>query len=85
MTRYSGSGFGAFLDLLPFGGQLYAITGKGVCRSTTAGRTWLVRCASAVARSFVSLQDGGRELIAMTADGHIYASSTEGATWLRRR
>jgi hypothetical protein len=45
----------------------------------------LTRNTSSVARSLVALQDGGREVIGMTADGHIYASSSEGATWLRRR
>ena len=71
MTRYSGSGYGRFLDLLPF--------------SSSAGRSWLTKNASSVARSLVALQDGGKEVIGMTADGHIYASSSEGATWLRRK
>ena len=53
--------------------------------STSGGRSWLTKNASSIARSLVALQDGGKEVIGMTADGHIYASSSEGATWLRRK
>ena len=85
MTRYSGSGYGRFLDLLPFSGKLLALTEKGVFCSSSVGRSWLTKNASSIARSLVALQDGGKEVIGMTADGHIYASSSEGAIWLRRK
>ena len=62
-----------------------ALTEKGVFCSSSAGRSWLTKNASSIARSLVALQDGGKEVIGMTADGHIYASSSEGATWLRRK
>lgn len=85
MTRYSGSGYGRFLDLLPFSGKLLALTEKGIYCSSSAGRTWLMKSSTSIAKSFVALQDGGKEVIGMTSDGHIYASSSEGATWLQRR
>ena len=85
LVRYTGSGCGRFIDLLPFAGKLLALTDKDVYCSTTGGRSWLIRSSSSIAQSLVSLQDGGRELIGMTADGHIYTSTTEGASWLRRR
>ena len=85
MTRYSGSGNGRFLDLLPYAGKLLALTEKGIYCSSSAGRSWLIKSSTSIVRSFVALQDGGKEIIGMTADGHIYASSSEGATWLRRR
>ena len=85
LVRYTGNGCGRFIDILPFAGKLLALTDKGVYGSTTGGRSWLIRCSSSIAQSLVSLQDGGRELIGMTADGHIYTSTTEGASWLRRR
>ena len=36
-------------------------------------------------RNFVDIQDMGNELIATTSDGHIYASSSGGFSWFKRR
>jgi hypothetical protein len=36
-------------------------------------------------RNFVDIQDMGNELIATASDGHIYASSSGGFSWFKRR
>lgn len=38
-TRFSGTAYGTFLDLLPYGNELLAVTTKGVFYSTTGGRS----------------------------------------------
>lgn len=84
-TRYSGSYCGTFRDLVEFGDEIIALTDKGIYSSRNAGATWAARCSSSIAKSFSSIQDGGNELLGMTADGHIYASTSKGATWMRRK
>lgn len=85
LTRYSGSACGEFRDLVFFDDRIIALTDKGVYCSTSRGATWLARYTGSYAKSFVSIQDGGGELVALTGDGHIYASTSCGSTWLRRR
>jgi tetratricopeptide (TPR) repeat protein len=75
----------AFEAAAESGNEIIAPTDKGVYFSTSSGRTWLARCTSSDARKFTCLQDGGRELLAMTSDGHLYFSTSSGRTWLRRR
>ncbi|MBP5303153.1 MAG: hypothetical protein J6Y88_07915 [Bacteroidales bacterium] len=53
--------------------------------STNRGLSWISRNLSSQAKTFVAIQDAGRELIAQTNDGHIYYSTNEGLSWIRRR
>ena len=85
ITRYSGSSCGEFRDLLEYGGKIVACTDKGICYSTNKGASWIAKCTSSYAKTFTSIQDGGRELLAMTGDGHLYYSTNEGSSWIRRR
>ena len=84
-TRYSGSGCGDFRDLLLFGGKIFACTDKGIYYSYNKGISWSSRCTGSTARTFVSIQDGGREILAQSGDGHLYYSINEGVSWSRRR
>jgi hypothetical protein len=36
-------------------------------------------------KNFVDIQDMGNELIATTSDDHLYASSSGGFSWFKRR
>ena len=85
MTRYAGSGCGTFRDLLEYNGKLFACTDRGLHYSTSSGRVWMMRNGNSYAKTFASIQDGGREMLAMTEDGHLYYSTSEGAVWMRRR
>lgn len=84
LTRYTGSSCGVFRDLLEFDGQIYACTDKGVYYSPNKGTSWLCKSSSMAARSFETLQDGTREILASTSDGHLYYSTNKGVSWLRR-
>lgn len=85
LTRYNGSFFGAFKDLLEYDGEILALTDKGLYYSTNDGVTWKIRCTASFVKSFDCIQEVNGELIAMTDDGHIYYSPHNGITWLRRR
>ena len=43
------------------------------------------RCTSTQAKTFIAIQDAGRELLGQTNDGHLYYSTNEGISWMRRR
>ena len=43
------------------------------------------RNTSSQAKTFIAIQDAGRELLAQTNDGHLYYSTNEGISWMRRR
>lgn len=51
--------------------------------STNSGRTWLPRCTSSSCGTFLSLTDGGNELLVQTSKG-LYYSTSNGRTWLKR-
>ena len=85
MSRYTGSNLGSFRDLVPYNGKIVAITDKGVYYSPNKGISWASRNTSSVVRTFVVIQDAGRELLAQTNDGHLYYSTNEGVSWMRRK
>lgn len=76
-TRYSGSTYGAFIDLLPYGNELLAVTTKGVYYSTTGGRSWNSRYTGSVYGTFDSLVDNGRELLAKQVKDYTIQLPTE--------
>lgn len=82
-TRYSSSSCGDFIDLLPYGNELLAVTSKGIYYSTSQGRSWSSRYTSSSCGEFQSLMDGGRELLAQTSKG-LYYSTSQGRSWSRR-
>ena len=73
-----------FVDLLPYGNELLAVTSKGVYFSTNQGRTWAQRYTGSICGEFMYLTDGGRELLANTSKG-LYFSTNSGRTWAKRR
>ena len=77
VSRYSGSSYGVFRDLVPYNGKIMAVTDKGV--------SWISRNSTSAAKTFVAIQDAGQELLAQTSDGHLYYSTNEGVSWIRRR
>lgn len=85
LTRYSGSYCGTFSDLVEFDDEIIALTDKGIYCSSNEGLTWRARCTNSIAKSFDYIQDGGDELLGITFDGHIYSSSSNGATWRRQK
>ena len=85
ISRYSGSCCGKFRDLVPYNGKIFSITDRGVYYSSNKGVSWISRCTGSAAKTFIAIQDAGRELLAQTSDGHLYFSSNEGVTWIRRR
>lgn len=82
-TRCTASGYGEFMDLLPYGDELLAVTDKGVYYSNNEGRNWYSRCTSTGYGDFLSLTDNGSELLANTTKG-LYYSNNEGRNWYRR-
>lgn len=84
LTRWGQAGFGNFVDLLPFGNEVLAITDKGIAYSSNAGRSWLTRCNHTTYGEFLALQDGGGgQLLAQTSKG-LYYSTNAGRSFLRR-
>ena len=83
-TRYSSSSCGEFIDLLPYGNELLAVTSKGIYYSTSQGRSWSSRYTSSSCGAFQCLMDGGRELLAQTSNG-LYYSTSNGRSWSKRR
>lgn len=83
MLRYSGSSNGNFIDLLPYGNELLAVTSKGIYYSSTAGRSWMLRYSGSSCGNFQMLQDGGRELLGISDKG-LYYSTTAGRSWMFR-
>ena len=71
-------------QLITFNNEL-AVTDKGVYYSSNKGLSWISKNTSSQARTFIAIQDAGRELLAQTNDGHLYYSTNEGLSWIRRR
>ena len=85
ITRYSGSNCGQFRDLLDYGNEIIACTDKGLYYSTNTGSSWICRSSGSIAKTLVAIQDGGRELLGSSNDGHLYYSTNKGSSWIRRR
>lgn len=62
----------------------YCILGKKDY-SNNKGASWIAKYTGPYAKTFAALQDSGRELLATTIDGHLYCSTNEGASWIRRK
>ena len=77
------SGMGNVRALTLHKGEIILCSDQGIYFSKNAGRAWMKRNSSE--RSFVDIQDMGNELIATTSDGHVYASSSGGFSWFKRR
>ena len=82
-TRYSGSSFGAFYDLTSYGGEIIAITSKGVYASTNGGKTWSPCYIGSSCGDFQSISANGSELLATTTKG-LYVSKNGGRNWNKR-
>lgn len=82
-TRYSGSSYGDFYDLVAFGNELFAVTSKGVYVSTNNGKIWNSRYTGTSYGTFESIQVNGAELVAYTSKG-VYVSKNEGRIWTKR-
>ena len=81
--RYRCSGMGNVRALTMHKGEIILCSDQGIYVSKCAGSAWSKRNSSE--RNFVDIQDMGNELIATTSDGHIYASSSGGFSWFKRR
>lgn len=81
--RNSGSSLGDVKSIIVYGNELILCSDKGVMYSTNKGASWFTRNSSC--KNFIDLQDGGKEILASTDDGHLYYSTNKGASWFRRR
>ena len=82
-TRSTQTACGTFVDLLPYGNELLAVTSKGIFASTNQGRFWVARSTQSSCGEFQSLADGGKELLAQTSKG-LYYSTNGGRFWIKR-
>ena len=64
-------------------GEIILCSDQGIYVAKNAGRAWIKR--NGADRKFVDIQDKGTESIATTSDGHVYASSSGGFSWFKRR
>lgn len=80
--RYSSSSIGDVKSMVVYGNELIICSDKGVFYSNNKGASWYRRSSN---KDFIDLADGGRELLANTADGHLYYSNNKGASWYRRK
>lgn len=84
ITRYSGTSYGIFVDLLPYCSEVLACTSKGLYYSNNDGRSWISRCNNtSTYGDFLNIQDAGTELLANTSKG-LYYSKNSGRSWVRR-
>ena len=81
--RYRCSGMGNIRALTLHKGEIILCSDQGIYISKNSGRAWSKRNSSE--RNFVDIQDMGSELIATTSDGHVYASSSGGFSWFKRK
>jgi hypothetical protein len=64
-------------------GEVILCSDQGIYFSKNFGIAWMKRNGSD--RNFTDIQDMGNELIATTSDGHVYASTSGGFSWFKRR
>ena len=83
MMRYRCSDMGNIRALTMHKGEIILCSDQGIYFSKNSGKAWSKRNNSE--RNFVDIQDMGNELIATTSDGHVYASSSGGFSWFKRR
>lgn len=83
VTRSTQSSCGTFIDLLPYGNELLAVTSKGIFASSNQGRFWVSRSTQSSCGEFQSLTDGGKELLAQTSKG-LYYSTNSGRFWVKK-
>lgn len=84
LIRCPNPSYGQWRDLLLWGGELLAVTSKGIYASTNGGNSWVCRAQnSAIGGEFYTLQDGGSQLLSDTTRGLQY-STNNGRSWLRR-
>lgn len=81
--RYRCSGMGNVRALTLHKGEIILCSDQGIYFSKNSGKAWSKRNSSE--RNFVDIQDLGNELVATTSDGHVYASSSGGFSWFKRR
>ena len=81
--RYRCSGMGNIRALTMHNGEIILCSDQGIYFSKNSGKAWSKRNNSE--RNFVDIQDMGNELIATTSDGHVYASSSGGFSWFKRK
>ena len=81
--RYRCSNMGRVRALTLHKGEIILCSDQGIYFSKNSGKAWSKRNSSE--RNFVDIQDMGNELIATTSDGHVYASSSGGFSWFKRR
>ena len=60
VTRYTGSSCGTFMDLLPYGNEILAVTNRGIYYSTNSGRSWVLRYSGSSCGEFQTLVDSGK-------------------------
>ena len=74
-------------QLITYGNELIRINpaNNRIEYSTNRGISWISRNTTSAAKTFIAIQDSGRELLAQTSDGHLYYSTNEGISWIRRR
>lgn len=81
--RYRCPDMGNVRALTQHKGEIILCSDQGIYFSKNAGKAWMKRNSSE--RNFVDIQDLGSELVAITSDGHVYASSSGGFSWFKRR
>lgn len=81
--RYRCSSMGNVRAMTMHKGEIILCSDQGIYVSKNSGKAWSKRNSSE--RNFVDIQDMGNELIATTSDGHVYASSSGGFSWFKRK
>lgn len=79
-----GKRYGRLKDLLWFHDQLFLLTETHILRSRNQGADWGPCGSGKIVENLVAIQDGGRYLYGLSADGHLWYSYNEGADWGRR-
>ena len=75
---------GTFIDLLPYGNELLAVTTNGIFSSSDSGLNWNQRCRERPTTGrFISLAESGSELLAITSNG-LFSSTDRGVNWRKK-